>query len=376
MLAIFALTIGSFAIGVTEFVIMGLLQMMSSDLNVSIDIAGWLITGYAFGVAFGGPVIMIMLLKMNQKKALLILMGIFVLGSIASAVSSNYTLLMLARIISSLAHGCFFGIGAVLATSLVPKEKQASAIALMFMGLNVANIIGVPIGTFIGQAFGWRATFWFVTFLGVVSFVAVKFLVPNKKNEGGHDLKAEFKGVLEFPVLMGFLATIFSFCAVFTTLSYIAPILTETTMFPAYFIGWILLIFGVGVTLGNSLGGKLWDKNGIASLFWITFAVAITYLLLSFVSPYKIPIVLTIFIWGVVSFAACPGLQMNVVNSAKSAPNLASTFNISAFNIGNGLGAIFGGLVIRNGLSFNFIPLVSCISALIALFFVWLGRKK
>lgn len=365
MLPIISLSIGAFAIGVTEFVIMGLLQIIAGEFSVSIDTAGWLITGYAFGVAFGGPILMMMLLKVNQTKALLTLMAIFVAGNIISAIASNYSVLMISRVISSLAHGCFFGIGSVVASNLVPENKKAGAIALMFGGLTFATIIGVPVGTFIGQAFGWRATFWFVSLLGLISFIAVWICVPIVRVKSQASFVAEIKSIFSRKVIIGFLMTITTFGGVFTTLTYISPILTDVSMFDSSYIGWMLLLFGVGVAIGNIWGGKLWDSKGLKALLVVTILLALNQVIFAFTAHSKIIISVIIFLWGILSFATVAGLQMYVVNSAKNGANLASTLNISAFNFGNGMGAIIGGIIIKNGLSFTMVPLAAAVIAFI-----------
>ncbi|MFL5194549.1 MAG: MFS transporter, partial [Microvirga sp.] len=267
-LALYALTAGAFGIGVTEFVIMGLLLQVSADLGVSISAAGLLISGYALGVVVGAPLLTTLTGRWSRKTVLLALMVVFTLGNLACAVAPDYATLMAARVLTAFAHGTFFGVGSVVATSLVPADKKASAIAIMFTGLTVANILGVPFGTWLGQAYGWRATFWAVTFIGIAALAVIALFVPKDRQETaeGGSLSDELKVLSRRPVLLGLLTTVLGYAGVFAVFTYIAPILTQITGFSEDAVSPILLVFGGGLVLGNLLGGKLADRRLMATL--------------------------------------------------------------------------------------------------------------
>ena len=349
-LALFALALSAFGIGTTEFVIMGILPQVGSSLHVSIPAAGLLVSFYALGVAVGAPILAILTKSFSRKKALLILMLIFILGNIFCALSFNYTEMMIARIVTSFCHGSFFGIGAVVAAGLVPPKRRASAVALMFTGLTLANVVGVPFGTWIAQNWEWHITFWLIAGIGVLAFLALlAFLPDNGASEIPVDFKAELKVVRQPHVLLAMLITMLTFASVFALFTYIAPILLDTTKTPQSWITITLLIIGVGSVIGNLWGGKLADK-GILSALMITigflFAISLIFTFTS-ISPYLA--VITLFFWGVASFSTVAPLQMNVVKSAHAAPNIASTINIGVFNIGNAVGAYLGGVPLSMG---------------------------
>ncbi|MCX7123680.1 MAG: MFS transporter [Gammaproteobacteria bacterium] len=349
-LALFALALSAFGIGTTEFVIMGILPQVGNSLHVSIPAAGLLVSFYALGVAVGAPILAILTKSFSRKKALLILMLIFILGNIFCALSFNYTEMMIARIVTSFCHGSFFGIGAVVAAGLVAPQRRASAVALMFTGLTLANVVGVPFGTWIAQHWEWHITFWLIAGIGVLAFLALlAFLPDNGASEIPVDFKAELKVVRQPHVLLAMLITMLTFASVFALFTYIAPILLDTTKTPQSWITVTLLIIGVGSVIGNLWGGKLADK-GILSALMITigflFAISLIFTFTS-ISPYLA--VITLFFWGVASFSTVAPLQMNVVKSAHAAPNIASTINIGVFNIGNAIGAYLGGVPLSMG---------------------------
>jgi DHA1 family inner membrane transport protein len=347
--AICALTLGAFAIGMTEFIIMGLLPEVAADLRVSIPEAGLLITDYALGVAFGAPFMTIATHRMPRKALMLLLMGIFIAGNALAALAPTYGVLMFARIVASLTHGCFFGVGSVVAAELVPKEKRAGAIALMFTGLTLANILGVPVGTFIGQTFGWRMTFWTITAIGIISLIGVLVLVPRIQAEPSR-LGSEI-GVLGRPaVQVALLMTVFGFAGVFTAFSYIKPLLVDLGGFPVESVAYILVLFGVGITIGNMVGGRLADRALMPSLIGILVSLAATLALLGVLVESQVAALILVFLLGVAAFGTVPGLQLHMLNAAREAPALASTLNIAAFNLGNALGAWLGGVVIDYGI--------------------------
>ncbi|MBO9667885.1 MAG: MFS transporter [Bdellovibrio sp.] len=341
--------VGAFGIGTTEFVIMGLLQEVSHDLGVSISSAGLLISGYALGVALGAPILSLLAVRFSKKRMLVVLMAIFTLGNLICALAPNYWLLMAARVITSLAHGTFFGIGSVVATNVVRRDQKALAIALMFTGLTIANIAGVPFGTWLGQHYGWRTTFWAVTAIGPIAMLALQFLIPMDRDITAVDVKAEIAALRQPNVLSGLLITVVGFAAVFAIFTYIAPILTGLTKLPESWISPLLLLFGAGLILGNILGGKFADRNLRMALLGSLAALTVVSIGFSLFAHSQIAMMVLVFLLGFTGFATVPPLQMNVLESAKQAPILASALNIAAFNVGNALGAWVGGLVIDHG---------------------------
>jgi DHA1 family inner membrane transport protein len=370
-----ALAISAFAIGTTEFVIMGLLPEVARDLSVSIPSAGLLVSGYALGVAVGAPLLAVVTSKMPRKLALQLLMGVFIVGNVLCAVASGYSVLMIARVVTSFAHGSFFGIGAVVAASLVPQEKRASAIALMFTGLTLANVLGVPLGTFIGQEFGWRMAFWVVAALGVASLAGIAALVPNKHDTGPVGLMHEVRVLKDPRVWMALAMTVVGFGGVFVVFTYIAPILEQVSGFSPRGVTLILVLFGAGLTLGNTMGGKLADRALMPSLMGILLALAVVMAVFTRTSHSQVAAAVTIFVWGIAAFATVPPLQMRVVEKASAAPNLASTLNIGAFNVGNAGGAWLGGLAIGHGLGLDALPWVAAAVSIAALLLTWIAAR-
>ncbi|SAL17824.1 major facilitator transporter [Caballeronia terrestris] len=370
-----ALAISAFAIGTTEFVIMGLLPNVARDLAVSIPSAGLLVTGYALGVAVGAPLLAVLTSRMPRKLALQLLMAVFIVGNVLCAVAPSYGLLMVARVVTSFAHGSFFGIGAVVAASLVPSEKRASAIALMFTGLTLANVLGVPFGTFIGQEFGWRATFWIVASLGVLSALGVTALVPNRHDAGPSNLGHEVRVLKEPQVWLALAMTVLGFGGVFVVFTYIAPILEQVGGFSPRGVTLVLVLFGIGLTIGNTIGGKLADRALMPSLMGILIALALIMAVFATTSHSQTGTIVTIFIWGIAAFATVPPLQTRVVEKAKHAPNLASTLNIGAFNVGNAGGARLGGVALEHGHALDSLPWVAAAVAVLALAVTWYAGR-
>ncbi len=373
-MALYALAAGAFGIGTSEFVIMGLLLEVSQDLGVSIFLAGMLVTGYALGVVVGAPVLTLLGTKVPQKKMLLALMAIFTIGNLVCAVAPNYTIMMAARIITSLSHGAFFGIGSVVAASLVARDKKASAIALMFTGLTIANILGVPVGTWLGQAFGWRSTFWAITMIGPIAFIALAYLVPSNTSSTTIKISDEIKAVFKRPVLLGLLTTTLGFAGVFGTLTYIAPFLTQQTGMDESMISIMMVIFGAGLIAGNLAGGVFADRNIRRALYLTTAGLAASLILYSIFSASIPAIFVLTFIFGFAGFSTVPALQMDIVNKAKDGATLASASNIAAFNLGNALGAWACGLVVDHELGLHYIPLLSAGFAVAALGVIALNR--
>ena len=355
-LPMLALALAAFGIGTAEFIIMGLLPEVAADLRVSIPSAGLLVTGYALGVAIGAPILAIVTSAMPRKLALMGLMGLFILGNVLSALAPGYDWLLAARVVAAFCHGAFFGIGAVVAASLVPANKQAQAIALMFTGLTLANVLGVPAGTALGQAAGWRAAFWAVSAIGVLAFAAVAAFVPAKLPMPKTRLMHEFAVLRQPQVWIALGMTVLGFGGVFTVFTYIAPILEQVTKVSPHAVTGILLLFGAGLTVGNTLGGKLADWKLMPALMGILGGLALVLVAFSWTSRMALPAMITVFVWGVFAFATVPPLQMRVVAKAVQAPNLASTLNIGAFNLGNALGAWLGGVVITQGAPLTALP--------------------
>jgi len=357
--SLLALALSAFAIGTTEFVIMGLLPNVANDLRVSIPLAGWLISGYALGVAIGAPIMAVLTAKLPRKKTLLLLMVIFIFGNLMCALSYSYGFLMLARVITALCHGAFFGIGAVVAANLVAPNRRASAVALMFTGLTLANVLGVPLGTALGQALGWRSTFWAVAIIGVASLFALYKKLPDKKDEEPTDLRKEMGALRGLGLWLSLSITVFFSAAMFALFTYIAPMLTEITGVSEHGVSWTLLLIGLGLTIGNVVGGRLADWRLGATLTLIFLLIAVFSALFSWTSVNLLAAEVTLFFWAMVSFAAVPALQINVVTYGKNAPNLVSTLNIAAFNVGNALGAWVGGAVIARGMGLTAVPLAA-----------------
>lgn len=380
-IALYALTAGAFGIGTTEFVIMGLLMQVAADLQVTIAAAGLLISGYALGVFVGAPLLTAATSRMPRKAVLVALMVIFTLGNLACAIAPNYTLLMIARVITSLAHGTFFGVGAVVATGLVAEERKASAISIMFTGLTVATLLGVPAGAWLGLQFGWRATFWAVTAIGVIATIVIATLVPADRSDAAPiAFREELKAIARPQVLLGLLMTVLGFGGMFTVYTYIQPLLTQITGFSESAVSPILLVFGVGMILGNLVGGRFADRRLVPALLGTLFALAAVMGLMTFVLHSPWAMVLFVGLLGAAAFATVSPLQLWVLQKAGGAQNLASSLNIGAFNLGNALGAWLGGVVIAHGAGLTALTWVAALvpasAFLVALWGVALERKQ
>ncbi|MCC5037047.1 MFS transporter [Streptomyces sp. WAC 00631] len=352
-LALLALAIGAFGIGTTEFVIMGVLPQVAGDFGVSIPTAGWLVSGYALGVVIGAPLLTVLGTRVSRKKMLMFLMGLFIAGNTLSAVAPSFGLMLTGRIVASLAHGAFFGIGSVVAADLVAPQKKASAISLMFMGLTVANIVGVPGGTYIGQAAGWRVTFILVAALGAVGLLGVAKLVPETGRPESVSVRGEFAAFRNVQVWLAMTMTVLGYGGVFAAITYIAPMMTEVAGYTEGAVTWLLVLFGVGMFLGNLLGGKFADRALMPMLFTALAALTAALLLFTATAHNKVLAAITLSLIGALGFATVPPLQKWVLDQASAAPTLASAANIGAFNLGNALAAWLGGVVIAAGLGFT-----------------------
>ncbi len=353
-LALFALTLSAFAIGTTEFVIVGLIPTIAEQLNVSLPSAGLLVSLYALGVAIGAPVLTALTGKLPRKWLLVGLMALFTVGNLLAWQAPGYESLIVARILTGLAHGVFFSVGSTIATGLVAKEKAASAIAIMFSGLTVALVTGVPLGTWIGQVFGWRETFLVVSLLGLVAMVGSLLLVPGNLPKGAASSVREQLSVLtRKPLLLVYAKTALGYGGAFTAFTFLSPILQQVSGFSAGAVSLILLVYGVSVAVGNIWGGKLADRMGPLPALKLLFAgLAVVLLVLTFTAPHPVLAVLTVLVWGAFAFGNVPGLQVLVVKQAErhtpNAVDVASGLNIAAFNVGIALGSVVGGFVVEH----------------------------
>lgn len=379
-LALLALTISAFAIGTTEFVIVGLIPTIAADLGVSLPSAGLLVSLYALGVAVGAPVLTALTGKLPRKTLLLSLMALFTVGNLLAWLSPGYETLIAARVLTGLAHGVFFSIGSTIATGLVPKEKAASAIATMFSGLTVALVTGVPLGTFIGQHFGWRATFLAVAALGVIAIVGSLLFVPRKLAHSQPASLLQQLAVLRQPRLqLVYAMTAVGYGGTFVAFTYLAPMLQQITGFQASAVGGVMLAYGVSVAVGNLWGGRLADRKGpIPALKLIFSLLALVLLVLTFTASNPWLMVLTVLAWGAVAFGNVAGLQVYVVQQAERfaprAIDVASGLNIAAFNLGIALGAWGGGWIV-DGIGLRHTPWIGALVVLGALgLTVWSGR--
>ncbi|KUP08838.1 MFS sugar transporter [Bacillus coahuilensis p1.1.43] len=350
-LALIALAISAFGIGTTEFVPVGLLSSIADDLSISITLAGLLISGYAIGVAIGAPVLTALTGKMNRKTLLMALMVVFIVGNVAAALSTSFGFLVVARFITAFSHGIFFSIGATIAADLVPADKRASAIAFMFTGLTVATVTGVPLGTFIGQAFGWRATFWGVALLGVIGIIASAILVPKDLKEAPPAKFSEQVKILSNgKLLLAFAITALGYGGTFVAFTYLTPLLEDVSGFSSKWVSIILLVYGLAVAIGNVIGGKVSNKAPLNALMWMFILQAVILVILTFAAPIKVTALIAIFLMGLFAFMNVPGLQLLVVDLAEkyvpSAVNVASALNIAAFNVGIAIGSFVGGFIV------------------------------
>ena len=375
-LPLLALAGGAFAIGVTEFAPMGLLPVMAKDLGVSIPKAGMLVTVYALGVMIGAPLMTLATSRLQRHHLLVGLMAVYTLGNLLSALSTSYTALLLSRIVTSLNHGAFFGVGSVVAASLVPANRRAGAVAAMFSGLTIANVGGVPLASWVGEVVGWRTAFGGMAAIGLCVMVALWFALPRDANHQAGNLRDELR-VLKRPAVLGALAvTALGSGAMFTVFTYIAPILREETHVSAAFVTGMLVLYGLGLTLGNWLGGRYADRSLDGTLIVVLVALTALLVVFAFTMRWPLPAAVSIFAWGVATFALVPPVQMRVMAVASDAPNLASSINIGAFNLGNALGAAVGGGVIAAGLGYPAISIAGALISALGLVLVLLTRKS
>jgi DHA1 family inner membrane transport protein len=350
-LALLALAISAFAIGTTEFVTTGLLQDIARDLHITIPQAGYLTSGYALAVVISAPVLTLLLARFNRKHTLVLLILLFIGGSIISARAATIEQLMLGRVLSAFCHGAFFGIGAVVATTVVTPNKQARAIALMFTGLTLANVVGVPLGTYFGQHFGWRAAFWAITALGVIGLVGLVGLVPRQLAET-RSILAELAVFKRPQVWLALLVTAVGFSGLLASFAYISPMMTEVAGFAPENLVWILSIYGVGLVTGNIVAAKFADRALVPTILTLLALLALILLLFTYSIHSKPLAIINVFFLGAIGFGTIPPLQMYVMERAVGAPTLASAANISAFNLGASGGVWLGGMAIDSGYGF------------------------
>ncbi len=374
-LPLLALALGAFGIGVTEFSPMGMLSIIADDLSISIPTAGMLISAYAFGVVVGAPIMTLGFARFSRRSLLLLAMSIFTIGNLVSALSDGYGSLLLGRIITSFNHGAFFGVGAVVATQLVPPEKRAGAVAAMFSGLTIANIGGVPLATYVGETLGWRTAFMGMALLGVITLVALRASLPKLEVETHTSILDEVRVLGKGSVLFALLLTVVGSSSMFTVFSYIAPILQDETQAGSLFVTSMLVLYGVGLAVGNWLSGRFADRNltGTLVISMLATMVLLTVFAFTMQSLWIVPPL--IFFWGITSFAVVPPLQALVVAEASDAPSLASSMNIAAFNLGNATGAALGGAVIHLGLGLPSVALAGAATSAAGLVLVLMFQK-
>lgn len=365
-LALYALTAGSFGIGCAEFVIMGLLLQVAGDLHVSIAAAGMLVSIYAFGVFAGAPVLTVATRRMPRKAVLIALMAIYTIGNLVCALAPNYEILLLARVITSLTHGTFFGVGAVVATGLVGEDRKASAISVMFAGLTLATLLGMPAGAWLGLHFGWRATFWAMVAIGIVAMAVIALLVPRSREaHAPASLADELRGIARPQVWLGLAMTMLGFAGVFTVIAYVQPLLVRLGGFSESAVSPILLLFGGGMIVGNLVGGRLADRWPTPALVGTLLALASVLGAMSLVLHSAIAMPVFVGLLGVAAFATVSPLQLRVLRKAEGAgQNLASSFNIAFFNLGNAFGAWLGGVVIDRGPGLAALPWIAALVTL------------
>lgn len=371
-----ALAIGAFGIGVTEFSPMGMLPVIADDLGISIPTAGILISAYAFGVLVGAPVMTLLFANMPRRRLLVLSMGIFTQGNLMSALADSYSALMISRIITSFNHGVFFGVGAVVATQLVPPNQRAGAVAAMFSGLTIATVGGVPLASFVGTTLGWRNAFLGIAGIGLVAMIALRISLPPLVNQEKANIRNELAVLSKGSVLAALLLTVVGASSMFTVFTYIVPILQQETYASPTFVTAMLVLYGVGLAVGNVLGGRYADRTLYGTLIVSLIAVILLLVIFTVTMSSSVIVGPLIFLWGIASFAVVPPLQSLVVQEASEAPNLASAMNIGAFNLGNAVGAALGGGVISAGLGLPAVALAGAGTALLGLLMVLVASRK
>ena len=375
--ALWALMLLTFSIGVGEFVVLGLLPEVSASLGVSVPAAGWLVTGYALGVAVGGPILAVTTMRVPRRRLLGVLGAVFLIGTIVCALAPTYWTLMAGRILASLTHGAFVGASVVVATRLVAPEREGAAVAAVIGGFTAATVVGVPLGTFLGQALGWRSVFWAIAAVSVAGWLAMMTLLPKlREAEPLPDLRREVAALGRPTVLAALATTALGFGGLFAAFTYIALFLREVSGFGAGAIPFLLLVFGIGAVVGNLIGGRLADRALVPSLMGLLAMLAATLVLLPVLGGSQVMVTALLFVMGGAAFGATPGLQLRVVEEARDAPYLSSTMNVTAFNIGNAAGAFLGGLVIARTGDVGIAPLAGAALATLAVLVTWRATRE
>ncbi|MGV2989394.1 MFS transporter [Vibrio sp. E150_011] len=375
-LQVWILTLAAFAIGTAEFVIAGILPQIATSLSITEGQAGYLISAYALAIVFGGPILTIYLARFNKKMVLASLMVLFILGNVLSAFAPNYEVLMWSRVVTGLVQGPFYGIGAVVATNLVSEKMAGRSVGQMFAGLTLANVLGVPGGTWIGLQFGWHVTFLVVASLGLVAMLFILAVVQSTGHGEAKNIRDQLLAFKNPMLLMSLAITVFAWSGFMTLYGYLAPIAMHITGFDEGAVTWILVIVGVGLIVGNTLGGRSSDINlQKSSMFW-AMAMVLSLVLVGLSVDSKILFVAAAFVFGVASFANVPAMQLRVMNHGGNGQELAATANISAFNLANAFGGILGGVVIDSQLGASMIPFAAVLVPVVGLAFIFQTNKR
>jgi DHA1 family inner membrane transport protein len=370
-LQVWILTLSAFAIGTAEFVIAGVLPQVAASLRITEGQAGNLITAYALANVVGGPILTLWLARFEKRRVLIGLMALFIAGNLIGAVTTNYTLLLISRVVAGLTQGPFYGIGAVVATKLVSDILAGQAVGQMFAGLTLANVLGVPAGTWIGNALGWKMTFLVISALGLIVTLAIAIFVPNQgRDNSAPSIGAQLSAFRDGNLIASLAITALGWVGFMAFYGYIAPVAERVAGFSAADLTWVLVIVGIGLVIGNTLGGRTADANLHLSLILWPAAMIVSLIVAGLVAPFKWPFLAAAFAFGIASFANVPPLQMRVMKYGKAAPELAATANISAFNIANALGGLIGGAVVDSSFGAGAIPFAAAIVPLVALFFI------
>ncbi|PNE36435.1 MFS transporter [Streptomyces noursei] len=379
-LALLALAIGAFGIGTTEFAVMGLLPDMAADFGVSIPLAGYATTVYALGVVVGAPLMTVLGTRFTRKQMLLLLMGLFVVGNLLTGLAPTFGLMLAGRVVAAFTHGAFFGIGSLVAADLVAPEKRAAALSLMFSGLTVANVVGVPVGTLLSQQYGWRTTFYAIAVLGVLGLLGIVKLVPAQRARAAARIGSELAVFRNPQVGLAMLMTVLGFGGVFAAVTYLASTMTEVTGFAPSSVIWLTAVFGIGLVGGNLISGRFTDRAMMPMLYASLTGLAVALAAFTYTAHHKIAALVTVALIGFFGFATVPPLQKRVLDHAAAAPTLASAGNIAAFNLGNALAAWLGGLVISAGLGLtatNWVGALMTVAALgVAVLASYLERRQ
>src|SRR5713101_4687334 len=370
-LQVWILTLSAFAIGTAEFVIAGVLPQVAGSLGITEGQAGNLITAYALAIVVGGPILTLWLARFEKRSVLIGLMALFIAGNLIGAVTANYTLLLISRVIAGLTQGPFYGIGAVVATRLVSDKLAGQAVGQMFAGLTLANVLGVPLGTWIGNELGWNMTFLVISALGLLATLAIALFVPAQRRDGATlDIRGQLTAFGEHNLLASLAITALGWVGFMTFYGYIAPVAERVAGFSAADLTWVLVVVGVGLVIGNTLGGRTADANLRLSLILWPAAMVVSLIVVGLAAPFKWPFLAAAFVFGIASFANVPPMQMRVMKYAKAAPELAATANISAFNIANAFGGLIGGAIVDSSFGASAIPFAAAVIPAIALLFI------